>query len=115
MATRLDQEIEQPEKIVEQGLDFCKVVAMRLDRQIEQLENIVEQQLEVRGITRPVGGTGPEAARGHRNQRPGPLRYGLPCASCRLYYAAELVVCPICGCDDRVSPVIERIQSVAML
>ena len=64
MATRLDQEIEQPEKIVEQGLDFCKVVAMRLDRQIEQLENIVEQQLEVRGITRPVGGTGPEAARG---------------------------------------------------
>ena len=34
----------------------------------------------------------------------GPVRYGLPCANCRLYYPAELVLCPICGCENRISP-----------
>jgi hypothetical protein len=33
-----------------------------------------------------------------------PVRYGLPCVKCRLYYSAELSTCPICGCSDRVSP-----------
>lgn len=33
-----------------------------------------------------------------------PIRYGLPCMKCRLYYSAKLSTCPICGCSDRVSP-----------
>jgi len=33
-----------------------------------------------------------------------PLRYGLPCANCKVYYSAELNVCPICSCAERVSP-----------
>ena len=33
-----------------------------------------------------------------------PLRYGLPCVNCRLYYEADLDMCPICGCSERVSP-----------
>lgn len=32
-----------------------------------------------------------------------PLRYGLPCTNCRLYYSAHLPACPICGCGERVS------------
>jgi len=33
---------------------------------------------------------------GHARRQPGrePSRYGLPCANCRLYYAADLPVCP---------------------
>jgi hypothetical protein len=30
--------------------------------------------------------------------------YGLPCAKCRLYYPANLDVCPTCNCKERVSP-----------
>jgi hypothetical protein len=30
--------------------------------------------------------------------------YGLPCAKCHLYYAADLTACPICKSPDRVSP-----------
>jgi hypothetical protein len=26
---------------------------------------------------------------------------GLPCARCRAYYAAQLEVCPVCGCKER--------------
>lgn len=33
-----------------------------------------------------------------------PLRYGLPCVNCRIYYEAILSECPICGCTERVSP-----------
>jgi len=33
------------------------------------------------------------------------VRYGLPCADCRLYYAAELMACPICNCGERISPI----------
>jgi hypothetical protein len=31
--------------------------------------------------------------------------YGLPCANCKTYYAADLPACPICGAMQRVSPV----------
>ena len=27
---------------------------------------------------------------------------GLPCAHCKAYFAADLEVCPLCGCKDRV-------------
>ena len=30
--------------------------------------------------------------------------YGLPCANCKAYYAADLVTCPICKSPQRVSP-----------
>jgi hypothetical protein len=53
--------------------------------------------------------------RGRRQPGPGPLRYGLPCANCRLYYAAELTLCPICNCGDRISPVTVLVRTAAML
>ncbi len=30
--------------------------------------------------------------------------YGLPCANCKTYYAADLTACPICKSTERVSP-----------
>ena len=30
--------------------------------------------------------------------------YGLPCSKCRLYYSANLDVCPTCNHKERVSP-----------
>lgn len=28
---------------------------------------------------------------------------GLPCASCKAYYAAVLEACPVCGCKERAA------------
>lgn len=28
--------------------------------------------------------------------------YGLPCANCKTYYAADLTACPYCGCQERL-------------
>jgi len=28
--------------------------------------------------------------------------YGLPCAQCKIYYAAALTSCPVCHCRERV-------------
>jgi hypothetical protein len=30
--------------------------------------------------------------------------YGLPCSKCRVYYPADMAVCPVCKSSDRVSP-----------
>ena len=44
-----------------------------------------------------------------RNEQPGVERagrhvgYGLPCANCKTYYAADLTACPYCGCPDRIA------------
>ncbi|SRR6266496_3472315 len=35
--------------------------------------------------------------------------YGLPCAKCHLYYAANLDACPTCQHKERVSPMVPRI------
>jgi len=37
---------------------------------------------------------------------PSPRRgfYGLPCAKCKTYYAADLKACPVCHASERVSP-----------
>jgi hypothetical protein len=32
--------------------------------------------------------------------------YGLPCAKCRLYYSADLDICPTCKAKERVSPAV---------
>jgi hypothetical protein len=46
-----------------------------------------------------------------------PSGYGMPCASCRLYYAAELESCPTCNSKERVSatavPAVPRTQAAA--
>ena len=41
----------------------------------------------------------------------GPRRvgYGLPCAKCKTYYAADLPVCPVCQAKERVSPVVSSV------
>src|SRR6266852_5202987 len=36
--------------------------------------------------------------------RPKRAGYGLPCAKCRAYYAADQSKCPICSATERVSP-----------
>jgi hypothetical protein len=38
--------------------------------------------------------------------------YGLPCAKCRTYYAANLATCPVCRSPERVSPVIGSVPSL---
>src|SRR5207248_5965730 len=35
-------------------------------------------------------------------KRPRPVQFGLPCASCKAYYASDLPACPICKCAERV-------------
>lgn len=37
--------------------------------------------------------------------------YGLPCAKCKTYYAADMANCPICKAAERVSPVQVSITS----
>jgi hypothetical protein len=41
----------------------------------------------------------------------GPRRigYGLPCAKCKTYYAADLSMCPVCKSEERVSPVVDAL------
>jgi hypothetical protein len=39
--------------------------------------------------------------------------YGLPCAKCRTYYAADLTACPVCKSTERVSPLIQDIPDSA--
>lgn len=34
--------------------------------------------------------------------RPRKVLYGLPCAQCKIYYAAQLTSCPVCKCRERV-------------
>jgi len=58
------------------------------------------------GITSPTGRTASQGGHPRRQPGPSPTLYGLPCANCRLYYAAELAVCPICGCGAGMSLVI---------
>ena len=36
--------------------------------------------------------------------------YGLPCAHCKTYYAADLPACPICKNPQRVSPVEQQVR-----
>ena len=67
------------------------------------------------GITSPTGSIASQAVRAHRQPGPLPILYGLPCTNCRLYYAAELAVCPICSCGDRILPVSGIVHPAAKL
>ena len=37
--------------------------------------------------------------------------YGLPCANCKTYYAADLKACPVCKAAERVSPSAAPVRS----
>lgn len=39
--------------------------------------------------------------------------FGLPCAKCKTYYAADLKVCPVCQSTERVSPTAFPAPSIA--
>lgn len=54
----------------------------------------LRQRSAVEGVT---------SAQPHSPRRAG---YGLPCAKCKTYYAADLAACPVCRETERVSPVI---------
>ena len=69
-----------------------QVAAPRLTR------TILSSQPEARRVERP----GPSALSEPRK----PYGYGLPCAKCRLYYPADLDVCPTCNSRERVPPVV---------
>ena len=43
---------------------------------------------------------------------PKPVGYGLPCANCRTYYAADLHVCPICKTAERMSPLPAPVRAI---
>jgi len=45
---------------------------------------------------------------------PKPVGYGLPCANCRTYYAADMKACPICKSAERVSPVVEGLAAAVL-
>src|SRR5437868_277560 len=49
--------------------------------------NDAQQQVETTAVPKRIG-------------------YGLPCANCRSYYAADLTACPICQSKQRVVPVV---------
>lgn len=51
-------------------------------------------KLPARPIARPVG-----------DALVKPIGYGLPCAKCRTYYAADLTACPVCKSAQRVSAI----------
>jgi hypothetical protein len=39
--------------------------------------------------------------------------YGMPCAHCKTYYAADLKTCPVCKAADRVSPAAVALRTVS--
>src|SRR6266581_9729257 len=60
-------------------------------------QNVVQPQSEVRPAS--VVPQSPAAAPQLGAKRVG---YGLPCAKCKTYYAADLKACPVCKCPERV-------------
>jgi hypothetical protein len=51
----------------------------------------------------------------HASEHGRAIRYGLPCANCRIYYSAELIACPYCQCKERVSPIPTVARSVVRM
>lgn len=43
---------------------------------------------------------------------PKPIGYGLPCAKCKTYYAANLTTCPVCKTSERVTATVPRVRTV---
>jgi hypothetical protein len=40
--------------------------------------------------------------------------YGLPCAKCRTYYAADAKLCPVCGASERGVPLVASLPTSAL-
>jgi hypothetical protein len=58
----------------------------------------------------PQGAIGTSAGLDSNTDSPRkPSGYGLPCAKCRLYYPADLDICPTCHHHERVSPVVPKV------
>ena len=62
---------------------------------MQTLDNMVNSQ---GGIPEPWRRELNSAVRGC----PRAVLLGLPCAHCEAYFAADLEVCPLCGCKERV-------------
>jgi hypothetical protein len=52
-------------------------------------------------------------AYGAEEAQPKRVGYGLPCARCNAYYAADLDTCPYCNCKERVSAASQEIMRSA--
>ena len=48
-------------------------------------------------------------------EAPHRVGYGLPCAKCRTYFAANLTVCPVCKSSERVSPTAVAVRTTAVV
>lgn len=77
---------------------------------LPQPENVAGVRSNVRSNLRNAVRNDTNAA--HRSSG-----FGMPCANCRLYYPANLDVCPACNSTERVSakvvPAIPKVQAVA--
>jgi hypothetical protein len=78
---------------------------------------------QVRQVTQsplPAGAELPRPASSRQNvpgaaeAAPRRVGYGLPCAKCRTYFAANLPACPVCKSAERVSPNAVSVQSSAV-
>ena len=58
------------------------------------------------GVRRMEPSAGP-GSRGESERKPS--GYGLPCSKCRLYYPADLDICPTCHHNERVSPNVPKV------
>ncbi|MBZ5719640.1 MAG: hypothetical protein LAO03_04590 [Acidobacteriia bacterium] len=56
-----------------------------------------------------------EGLAGSADAAPRRVGYGLPCAKCRTYFAADLTTCPVCKSSERVSPTAVSLPSNAVL
>ena len=63
----------------------------------KQIANVVIHQANEKRVERPVATATAAVAAKVRG-------YGLPCAKCKTYYAADLDACPICQSAVRVKP-----------
>ncbi len=64
-------------------------------------ESEQSSQVPRRNQTTPAEARRNEAPNGERAGRR--IGYGLPCANCKTYYAADLTACPYCGCPERIA------------
>jgi hypothetical protein len=64
-----------------------------------QPQHTVTHGNDARSLNRTVLTSGPASAVGKSSA------YGLPCATCHLYYPADLDACPTCQSKERVAPV----------
>jgi hypothetical protein len=88
-------------------------IAAKSAQSVPQPENDMRNDLRHLSSA-PLGRLGAAAPGGapHKSSH-----YGLPCAKCRLYYPANLDICPTCNNTERVSPnvvpVIPKSQAAA--